>query len=915
MLDGDVESICCGSLPNMPGLRVAFLNVNRLFNKVADIEHLLSIFSLDVLFIAETWLTEHISDFFISIQAYNTVRSDRVYGMGGGVICYYKSCYNICFKDSVSLLDFEGLFVEYKMPNGQSVSLVSIYRKPSASDKFFDHFLNFISRPLANRICYIFGDFNIDSFDSKCSLGKKLRRVCSDNGLIQINNVATHGSHAIDHIYLSDLHFNTCSGALQVPFSDHSLIYANLRMEKSPRTHGAHLYCTKRFFDDVNTDAFNRLLSDVLNDIDSRDVDTRCDCFFAAFKACLSHFVKSKCIRVRSGYRVSWITKEYKAIARMRNLFYIRYKKHGRIEDWTQYKFYRNRANNLAKRLKRTSISRSIDRSSNPKQFWSRLRSLVYNQQSSSATNLSCNEYANYFDSVIANMVHDVGSEKTDSMPDAAVGAQFSFNGITGHDVKMGVLKLKNSHKHDVNGLSSYLLKKSVDVVSPFLAELFNLCLLNGVFPASLKCAVVTPVYKKGNAQNVENYRPISVLPNLAKLFESLIYNQISRYFYSRGLMSNRQSGFRPLYSCTTLLLHITDYILSAFEGRKNVLAMFFDLSKAFDTLNHSLLLCKLTNYGCDSGAINLLTSYLSGRTFSVKVAEHLSESKALCCGVPQGSVLGPFLFLVYVNDMFSALSNLDLYSFADDTVLLLPFDNAGETDHFISNVELVLNWYRSNHLFVNNDKCRIINFHLRRNILADIGELEINSVRYKLHREIKYLGIHLDNRMSFSDQFDTIFRRLAFYKRVFFRLSSLVDRNCLSKIFSAFVMPTISYGSLAYIHISVTHYTRVCKMIEALLSYTALPCDLYSFDTRMFIDAAKFISNCISRNCPSYLHPPTSSNCAATRCRYLLPRVRTSKFRHSYRCWGALIANIVTGSDITAGARKTYSFKDTCHF
>ena len=234
---------------------------------------------------------------------------------------------------------------------------------------------------------------------------------------------------------------------------------------------------------------------------------------------------------------------------------------------------------------------------------------------------------------------------------------------------------LKNLDSKKATGLDNIpckLLKLAADIVSPSLTHIFNCSIKTGIFPSNWKLAKVTHFFFKGAKLDANNYRPISVIPAVAKIFEKAIHDQLYEYLNTNNLLSNCQSGFRSMHSTLTALLEATNsWSVNIDKGLLNAV-VFIDLKKAFDTIDHLILLRKLRLYGFDEGSLRWFESYLSNRSQRCSVNGHLSKTCQITCGVPQGSILGPLLFLLYINDLPNCLCKARPRMYADDTSISL---------------------------------------------------------------------------------------------------------------------------------------------------------------------------------------------------------------------------------------------------
>jgi len=338
------------------------------------------------------------------------------------------------------------------------------------------------------------------------------------------------------------------------------------------------------------------------------------------------------------------------------------------------------------------------------------------------------------------------------------------------------VIQTTKSMKHNMSGnlfsCPSSLLVQSIGFLASPLAHIFNLLVTTGIFPDALKRAIITPIFKKGAKHDPGNYRPISVTPFIAKLFETLMKKQIMNYLTSNHLISKNQYGFQNKKSCEMALLDMYSYITQATGSGKFALGIFMDIQKAFDCVPFDRLIHKLKFYGFSTTSCKLINSFLTGRTQCTKVNRLVSPDLPVVCGIPQGTVLGPILFLLYIND-FLELLNGKTTSFADDTTLLYSGECIDSVIDLV-NAELAraADWFSVNKLTFNISKT---NYLLFKSPICKLSipenSIVVNNLSLTESKCIRCLGIYLTTNMSWTTHIEYILSRLSYVTAVFHKL------------------------------------------------------------------------------------------------------------------------------------------------
>ena len=369
-------------------------------------------------------------------------------------------------------------------------------------------------------------------------------------------------------------------------------------------------------------------------------------------------------------------------------------------------------------------------------------------------------------------------------------------------------LKSKPSFGHD--GLSSIMLKEISSSISPILTCIINQSLCTGIFPESLKIAKIIPVYKKENPHITDNYRPVSLLPILSKIFEKVVFIQVYDYFTENDLLYKSQYGFRKLHSTELAALEFADKIVSNLEQGKLPLAIFLDLSKAFDTIDHKILLEKLKYYGISGKAIEWFQSYLCERKQYVQYGDSTSSMSFIKTGVPQGSILGPLLFIIYMNDIAAVTKKFHFTLYADDTSLVEPIctfsldsdreDYSTMSKNINSELKLITDWLSLNKLSLNAKKTKMMVFHHRqKKVPKNDIKLFINSKKIECVAEFNFLGVILDQNLNWKSHVHKISGKIAGVAGTLSRLKRFLPCNILKTIYNALIQPHLNLGVLLW--------------------------------------------------------------------------------------------------------------------
>ena len=397
--------------------------------------------------------------------------------------------------------------------------------------------------------------------------------------------------------------------------------------------------------------------------------------------------------------------------------------------------------------------------------------------------------------------------------------------------------KLNDKKSADIFKISPKLVKICATELHVKLTCLFNLSFKTGKFPSNLKIANVIPIFNSGSKMECGNYRPISLLPIFGKFFEKIMHSRIYSFIESQNILIKSQYGFQKGKSTEQALVDIQSKIVNSFENKEIPCCIFLDFAKAFDTVNHKILIDKLYYYGIRGSPLDWITSYLTNRSQCVTINNHTSSKLPITCGVPQGSILGPMLFLLYINDIVSSASKVDFQLFADDTCIFFSHKDKQILENTLnSELALIHDWLVANKLSLNVSKSNLLTFRNKNSTEGPMITLKINNEIVAEKAYAKYLGIIFDNKLTWHFHIEHIALKLTKSNGLIAKLRHFISLDKLKLIYNALIQPHLDYGSLSWSSASDSQLNRLTKLQNKTVKLMSFKKRFHS-PTPLFLD------------------------------------------------------------------------------
>ena len=837
----------------------------------------------------------------------------------------------------------EELWIKVRLKTNFIFLTCVVYKHPKTSkDIFIDNLNRSLAKVNHEKLnCVVMGDINIDVQNSIiCNKSRAYSDMLNSNAFQQVIDIPTRVTDSsntiIDHVITNIFGDEVIPGVLQEPLTDHYPTFIILNQLKTKTA------CTIRYtrsLKNFEPEKYKNDLQQSLNEwylaipyLDENNFEET----FCGFIECIKTTIDNHAPLVKLSRRQKrlqakpWITtgilnsiKTKQKLHKSHYLSNISAKK-------SFYKRYTNiltRVKNLSKKIHYDDCLSSSKK--DPRKTWKILGELLASGKSfdqPTCINHNNNEiydpnqistiFNNYFGNIGRNLAENFDNcndnFRSFLFKDKRIANSIVLLSPSTNEILNELNRLKDKKTSGPDHLAPYFLKIASTVIAPYLAFMIEFMFNFGVFPDLLKIARVVPIFKTGDKKLVENYRPISILSSISKVIEKLLKFRILSFLNKHDVLYNRQNGFRKKFCTVYPILDILTECYDNINSYDYTCIITLDLKKAFDTVNHSILLHKLEHYGIRGNCHQILSSYLRNRKQFVGISDSTSGMVRIEYGVPQGSVLGPLLFIIYINDLKNALTSKPRL-FADDTCLLIKNNNLKQLqEQGNKELNMLQSWMAANKLTINPHKSQIIVINPKIRTVIPKFSLSYGDTLIYAVKTTKYLGIEIDDQLNFLPYTQKLQKKLSRNVGVLTKLKHCLPKSALIALYYGIVFPHLLYGIIIWGSTYPTYLKKLQtiqnKAIRAISDsgWNVHVTPLY-YEHKILkvndiykIESAKFMHKYVNKKLPDYFQNYFNkvsgnhgySTRAATNDDLIIPFFRTNRCQKSFKYQGSKLWN-----------------------
>jgi hypothetical protein len=831
---------------------VWYTNIRSLYANISLLKSLTIDIAPKIILLSESRTVENMNDAELEIVNYKIYRCDGANRHTGGAAIYV---HNSISAHSVLTYDKNFIWcIAINVTRGfANDCFCVIYRGHQSTSNDFCEFFNYLCESLTsiNSNLHIFGDINYDF--KKDIVAKKLKTVARSFNLKQLvekpTRVTNESSTIIDW-YFTNRKNVTCEVLAENQISDHFSLSANFNCKSTSNDS----FITVKSWKNYSIERLNYSLDQIdWSDYSARvSLNEKTSFLFDHLESIVDSLVTTQKIRA-SNKSFKWYNEDLKNMKIVRNTAHQEWRTNKSDTNWNNYKISRNKYKNALISAESEFISSQLSNNkSDPKKLWkilksiycddknNRINSIKFDGENITDDKIICDKLNSYFISSIENLAERIPKINRDPVREVYVKSVFTLKPINVSELKLFVKQIEK--KSFVNNINGRVLNDAMchEAFSYCFCDIINYSFMSGTFPDPFKTSIIVPIQKVKNSINHDELRPVNRLKIEESLIERVVKFQLIDYFEHNDLFIPEQSGFRKKHSCETALNFVVHNWRHALDNKNIVLCVFLDLKRAFETIDREVLIRKLARYGLDRYALSWFENFLSGRRQVTKFNECLSSAEMVKIGIPQGSVLSCILFIIFINDIKSVLKFSDISLFADDALIQLKCADLNDgLSKIKSDLDSIYNYLCFSRLSLNISKTKFM--VVTNKTMKDDISLSINNESIERVSEYKYLGIILDDKMSFQPFIDDLCRKMNKKFAVFKRCEKKMNYNAKVTFYKSLVQSlTDSCGTILFL-VNQSQLSRI-QLIQNRFARTLLRADCRASITSM-LDQLQWMS------------------------------------------------------------------------
>lgn len=799
-------------------IKILYMNIRNIHNKIDIVISELSK-DKDVIVFTESWLHNNETAFF-NIPNFSAIHSCRpLHKDGGGVVIYIRNEFDFSIINTYDNLPFNTIHIKIENTSPK-LNLIATYNPHKKHTNIFTEYLEEIIQNLKN--CIIIGDTNVNIIDkndnSVCNYIEMFEshnysffNTCEPT---RTNKVNEERSTLLDHVISNSSSFKIDISLEEVEIlSDHKLqniLVKNIEkvfekmenFEIKKINYSKCLHIMKKTLSQLNNDLTLNKLIQIIND--------------AKVQSTTIH-------KIRHRKNNEWFSKEISEKLKIKQKLYNQHKKNKSNPVAKEvYSKMKNEINRQIKLEKQRLLEQSLQSSNSSKELWKNINKYLLRKfKNKSKLDIDPNEMNNFFSTIGKNLAKHFNDPNNPEQPPPIptlhpIAKLNSFSQTDVKEIELIISKLKDGAPGP-DGILVKELKMFSNIISLPLSIIINKSIEEKTFPDIWKECTISPIYKSGNKKDVGNYRPIALLNTMSKIFEKIIKKRINIFLEENKIFDKNQFGFQSNSNTTSAISEIYNLITSNLDKGNYVVLVLIDLKKAFDTVNHTKLLTHLQNCGIVGNALALIQSYLSNRKIKTIVNKILSNEASIDIGLPQGSVLGPLFYLLYILAM-KFLTFKGIYKvFADDTAFVYHGKNSEEiVKQFSDDMKIYSKWLAQNELTINTQKTKFIVFQ-NKNKEVIHPNLFINKTKIEEVDQEKYLGVLIDKNLNFSPHIEKIKTKLSCLTKVLSPTCPL-NKKVAKHLYNSFYCSHVNYSSIVWSNTTVENLNNLNACLNRAL-------------------------------------------------------------------------------------------------